>query len=141
MQPTIDKDSQETLSSECPRIVVNPKPSLLGYRGTEVPQEAVMEFVLDDPIVKDVDPKSWAVSGFNPAKNAIIPVASSTELSVAEKFRLAFLDRDTRLAPKRAKNSRQHQRRAERKWVTLDMEAKALAHASKANRLMSHRNL
>ncbi|KAI3456925.1 hypothetical protein Pfo_013588 [Paulownia fortunei] len=55
--PKIDKDSQETLTIECPRIVVNPKPSLLGFRGTEVPQEALLQFVLDDPIVKDIDQK------------------------------------------------------------------------------------
>ncbi|XP_047961149.1 uncharacterized protein LOC125205954 isoform X2 [Salvia hispanica] len=61
--PTIDKNSQETLTSECPRIVVNPKPSLLGYRGTEVPREAAMHLALDDPIVEDIDPKTWAVSG------------------------------------------------------------------------------
>lgn len=141
LQPTIDKDSQETLTCECPRIVVNPKQSLLGYRGSEVPQEALMQFVLDDPIVKDVDPKTWAVSGCSPSRTALLPVASPNELSIAEKFRLAFLDRDTRLAPKRAKNTRQHQRRAEREWVTTDMKAKALALASKANRSMNHRNL
>ncbi|XP_057809805.1 uncharacterized protein LOC131024315 isoform X1 [Salvia miltiorrhiza] len=139
--PTIDKDSQETLTFECPRIVVNPKPSLLGYRGTEVPQEALMQLVLDDLIVKDVDPKTWAVSGCNLSRTALLPVASPNELSIAEKFRLAFLDRDTRLAPKRAKNTRQHQRRAEREWVTMDMKAKALVLASKANRSMNHRNL
>lgn len=129
------------LTSDCPRIVVNPKPSLLGFRGSEVPQEAVMQFVLDDPIVKDVDPKTWAVPGFNPPRSAVVPVANPNELSVAEKFRLAFLERDTRLAPKRAKNMRQHQRRAEREWVTTDVEAKALALASRANRSMNLRNL
>lgn len=139
--PTIDKFSQEMLTSECPRIVVNPKPSLLGFRGTEVPQAAVMQFVLDDPIIKDIDPKTWAISGFNASKAAVLPVANPNELSVAEKFRLAFLERDTRLAPKRAKNTRQHQRRAEREWVTTDIEAKALALASRANRSMNLRNL
>lgn len=141
LQPTIDKDSQEMLASECPRIVVNPKPSLLGFRGTEVPQAAVMQLVLDDPIVKDIDPKTWAVPGFNASRAAVLPVANPNELSVAEKFRLAFLERDTRLAPKRAKNTRQHQRRAEREWVTTDIEAKALALASRANRCMNLRNL
>ncbi|XP_042026797.1 uncharacterized protein LOC121773952 [Salvia splendens] len=139
--PTIDKDSQETLTSECPGIVVNLKPSLLGYRGTEVPREAVMHLALDDPIVEDIDPKTWAVSGCKPSRTPLLPAASPNELSIAEKFRLAFLDRDTQLAPKRAKNTRQHQRRAEREWVTTDMKAKALALASKANKSMNHRNL
>ncbi|PIN08670.1 hypothetical protein CDL12_18756 [Handroanthus impetiginosus] len=137
--PKIDKDSLETLTIECPRIVVNPKPSLLGFRGTEVPQEALLEFVLDDPIVKDIDPKTWAVSGFN--RTPVLPVTSPNELSVAEKFRLAFLERDTRLAPKRAKNARQHQRRAERQWVMMDTRAKALALASKATKSVNIRNL
>ncbi|KAK6149286.1 hypothetical protein DH2020_016811 [Rehmannia glutinosa] len=137
----IDKDSQETLTIECPRIVVNPKPSLLGFRGTEIPQEALVQFALDDPIVKDIDPKTWAVSGFNTSRTTLLPVATPNELSVAEKFRLAFLDRDTRLAPKRAKNARQHQRRAEREWVMMDARAKALALASKATRSVNLRNL
>ncbi|KAH6786386.1 RNI-like superfamily protein [Perilla frutescens var. hirtella] len=132
--PTIDDDSQETLTSECPRIVVNPKPSLLGFRGTEVPQAAVVQFALDDQIVKDVDPKTWAVSGFIASRAAVLRAADPNELSVAEKFRLAFVERDTRLAPKRAKNTRQHQRRAEREWVTTDIKAKAVALASRANR-------
>lgn len=141
LQPTIDKDSQETLAIECPRIVVNPKPSLLGFRGTEVPQEAVMQFVLDDPVVKDIDPRTWAVSGFNASRTAVLPVATPNELSMAEKFRLAFIERDTRLAPKRAKNARQHQRRAEREWVMMDSRAKALALASKVNKSVNLRNL
>lgn len=143
LQPTISKDTQEILTCECPRIVVNPKPSLLGFRGTEVPQEALMQFVLDDPIVKDVDPKTWAVTGFvaSRSRTAVLTVVDPKELSVAEKFRLAFLERDTRLAPKRAKNTRQHQRRAEKEWVTTDIEAKALALASRAKRSVNLRNL
>ncbi|CAA0814163.1 RNI-like superfamily protein [Striga hermonthica] len=139
--PNIDKDSLETLTIECPRIVVNPKPSLLGFKGTEVPREAFSQFALDDSVVKDIDPKTWAVSGFNNARTAHLRAASPDELSVAEKFRLAFLDRDTRLAPKRAKNARQHQRRAEREWVRTDARAKALALASKATRSVNLRNV
>ncbi|KAL3632724.1 hypothetical protein CASFOL_025708 [Castilleja foliolosa] len=131
----IDKDSEETLATECPRIVVNPKPSLWGFRGTEVPREALSQFALDDPIVKDIDPQTWAVSGFNASRTHSLlkpQVANPNELSVAEKFRLAFLERDTRLAPKRAKNARQRERRAKREWVMTDTKAKALALASKA---------
>lgn len=130
--PTVDKDSLEMLTSECPRIVVNPKPSLLGFRGSEVPQEALMQVILDDAIVKDIDPNTWAVSGFNASRASLLPVTTANELSVAEKFRLAFVERDTRLAPKRAKNARQHQRRAERDRVMMDTRAKALALATKS---------
>lgn len=121
------------LTLECPRIIVNPKPSHLGFRGSEVPREALLQYVLDDPIVKDIDPKTWAVSGFA-CRNALQPISGPDELSIAEKFRLAFIERDTRLAPKRAKNARQNQRRAEREWVMMNSRAKALALASQATR-------
>ncbi|KAK4439791.1 hypothetical protein Salat_0314000 [Sesamum alatum] len=139
--PKIDKDSQETLTIECPRIVVNPKPSPLGFRGSEAPQEAMSQVVLDDPVVKDIDPKTWAVSGFITSRSALLPVTTPNELSMAEKFRLAFVERDTRLAPKRAKNARQHQRRAERDRLMMDERAKALALASKATKSVNLRNL
>lgn len=105
----------------------------MGFRGSKVPQEALMEFVLDEPIVKDIDRKTWAVSGVS-ARVDLRTVTSATELSVAEKFRLAFVERDTRLAPKRAKNARQHQRRAEKEWVMMNSRVKALALASQATK-------
>ncbi|CAI9088391.1 OLC1v1022700C1 [Oldenlandia corymbosa var. corymbosa] len=114
--PKIDKDSLEILSMECPRIVVNPKLSPFGYRGVEVPREALPNVVLDDPVVDDIDPKTWAVSGFE-ARSRVPLTSGYDELPLAEKFRRAFLERDTRLAPKRAKNERQHQRRAEGEWT------------------------
>ncbi|XP_075487005.1 uncharacterized protein LOC142526465 [Primulina tabacum] len=138
--PTVDKNSEEILAHECPRIRVNPKPSLLGLRGSGVPPGALLQYVLDDPIVKDLDPKTWAVSGFIP-RTAAQPISSPDELSIAEKFRLAFLERDTRLAPKRAKNARQHQRRAEKEWVMMNSRAKALALASQAKRSVHLKNL
>uniref|UniRef100_A0A5B7C6W1 RNI-like superfamily protein n=1 Tax=Davidia involucrata TaxID=16924 RepID=A0A5B7C6W1_DAVIN len=137
--PKIDKDSLESLSTECPRIIVNPKPSPFGYRGIEVPREALPNVALDDPVVKDVDPKTWAVSGFT-IRATSISASSPTELPMAEKFRLAFVERDTRLAPKRAKNARQQQRRAEREWVMTSATAKAIALASNASRSLHNRN-
>ncbi|XP_051126254.1 uncharacterized protein LOC127248113 [Andrographis paniculata] len=142
--PKIDKNSQETLSIECPRIVVNPRSSPLGLRGIEIPQEALIQFALDDPIVKDIDPKTWAVSVYitstSTSRTPLLPVSSSTDMSIAEKFRLAFVERDSRLAPKRAKNARQHQRRAERERLMMDTRAKALVLASKATKSVA-RNL
>lgn len=135
LQPKINKESQEILTAECPRIIVNPKPSPLGFRGIEIPREALHQFALDDPIVNEIDPKTWAVTGFVTSRtHVLLPVSSSKELSMAEKFRLAFLERDTRLAPKRAKNARQHQRRAERERLMMDSRAKALALASEATK-------
>ncbi|KAI8011736.1 hypothetical protein LOK49_LG06G00467 [Camellia lanceoleosa] len=136
--PKVDKDSLESLSTECPRIIVNPKPSPFGYRGVEVPREALPNIALDDPIVKDVDPKTWAVSGYS--VRASTSVTSATDLPIAEKFRLAFVERDTRLAPKRAKNARQHQRRAEREWVMTSTRAKSIALASQASKSLQNRN-
>lgn len=138
LQPKIDKDSLESYSTECPRIIVNPKPSLFGFRGTKVPREALPDMALDDPIVEDIDPKTWLVHGSIP--KATSPLLSSpVELSMAEKFRLAFEERDTRLAPKRAKNARQHQRRAEREWMMMNARAKALALASQASKSLHSR--
>ncbi|CAL5392833.1 unnamed protein product [Camellia sinensis] len=137
--PKVDKDSLESLSTECPRIIVNPKPSPFGYRGVEVPREALPNIALDDPIVKDVDPKTWAVSGYS-ARASSTSVTSATDLPIAEKFRLAFVERDTRLAPKRAKNARQHQRRAEREWVMTSTRAKSIALASQASKSLQNRN-
>lgn len=129
----IDKDSLEILSTECPRIAVNPKPSPFGFRGSAVPREALQSITLDDPTVKDIDPTTWAVCGFN-LKTVSSSLLSPSELSVAEKFRLAFVERDTRLAPKRAKNARQNQRRAEREWMMTNTRAKALALASQVSK-------
>ncbi|XP_062169365.1 uncharacterized protein LOC133875292 isoform X2 [Alnus glutinosa] len=133
--PKIDKDSLEILSTECPRIMVNPKPSSpFCFRGDAVPREALPNITLDDPVVKDIDPTTWAVCGFNPKTLSSPSLSSRPELSVAEKFRLAFVERDTRLAPKRAKNARQHQRRAEREWMMTDTRAKAVALASQTSK-------
>lgn len=127
------------LSTECPRIIVNPKPSLFGFRGTEVPKEALSDVALDDPIVKEIDPKTWSICRFAP-KATSKTLLSLNELSIAEKFRLAFEERDTRLAPKRAKNARQHQRRAEREWMMTSTKAKALALASQATKSLHGRS-
>lgn len=140
MQTKVDKDSEEWLSAECPRIALNPKPSPFGYnsRGVEIPREALQNTSLDDSIVEDIDPRTWAVSGF--ISRSIIPSGSPAELPIAERFRLAFLERDTRLAPKRAKNVRQHQRRAEKDRVMTSSRAKAFALASQATKSLHHRS-
>lgn len=119
--------------------MVNPKPSPFGHRGFELPREALPNAVLDDPVVEDIDPKTWAVSGLT--VRFILPsTVESDELPMAEKFRLAFIERDNRLAPKRAKNARQHQRRAEREWVMTNSRAKSVALASKATKSLHHWN-
>ncbi|CBI26641.3 uncharacterized protein LOC100248711 [Vitis vinifera] len=137
--PKIDNNSLESFAAECPRIIVNPKPSPFGFRGVKVPVEALPNVALDEPIVKDIDPRTWAVSGFT-ARPTAPSSPSSTELPIAEKFRLAFVERDSRLAPKRAKNARQHLRRAEREWVMTSTRAKALALASQASKSLHGRN-
>ncbi len=84
----------EILSTECPRIAVNPKPSPFGFRGFAVPTEALQGITLDDPAVKDIDPTTWAVCGFN-LKTVSSSLSSPSELSDAENFGLAFVERDT----------------------------------------------
>uniref|UniRef100_A0A803LY84 RNI-like superfamily protein n=1 Tax=Chenopodium quinoa TaxID=63459 RepID=A0A803LY84_CHEQI len=136
--PNIDPDSLKNFSSECPRVMVNPKPSPFDFKEVAVPREALPNTVLDEHAVEDIDPTIWV--SCRPTRRILpiisnpIPIISNpSELSMAEKFRLAFVERDTRLAPKRAKNARQHQRRAEREWM-MTSEAKAISHASRANK-------
>ncbi|KAG0567164.1 hypothetical protein KC19_7G115900 [Ceratodon purpureus] len=125
--PGIDANSRERLANECPRIVINPIFSWKTYG--VVPRAAQPRVVLDEFLLDDIDPKTWAVV----TKVAVrLPKAAvsttdelKNELSVAEKFRLAFVARDERLAPKRAKNARQNQRRAEKAWLSSDTEAKS----------------
>lgn len=130
-QPNIDPDSLANFSSECPRVIVNPRPSPFDFKGVAVPREALPDTVLDGHAVEDIDPTTWA--SCRPIRRILPPVSNPSELSVAEKFRLAFVERDTRLAPKRAKNARQRQRRAEREWM-MTSEAKAIDLASRANK-------
>ncbi|CAI7794813.1 unnamed protein product [Closterium sp. NIES-54] len=56
------------------------------------------------------------------------------QLSIAERFRLAFVARDERLAPKRAKNQRQRERREGRDRAAADMALRARLLASAASR-------
>eukprot|EP00268_Persea_americana_P052935 TRINITY_DN5955_c0_g2_i4.p1 TRINITY_DN5955_c0_g2~~TRINITY_DN5955_c0_g2_i4.p1 ORF type:complete len:317 (-),score=72.61 TRINITY_DN5955_c0_g2_i4:131-1081(-) len=135
--PTIDDHSKDMLAAESPRIVVNPKPSPFGFRGVDVPREAFPGVAMDDPVVKDIDPGTWAAR--RRPKIAVATLSDASELPRAERFRLAFVERDSRLAPKRAKNARQHQRRADREWVMRNTEAKSIALASQASKSLYDR--
>ncbi|XP_073114045.1 uncharacterized protein [Elaeis guineensis] len=138
--PKIDEDSKMSLATECPRVIVNPVPSPIGFRGLQVPAEASASVALDYSIVEDIDPKTWAISGA--ARRSIDPPSpdDGPELPMAERFRLAFLERDARLAPKRAKNARQHRRRAEREYLMSSTNAKSIALASQASKFLHNRS-
>lgn len=126
------------MSTECSRILVNPKPSPFGFRGVDVPREAFPGVALDDPVVKDIDPGTWAV---HRSPKITVPTSSdASALSIAERFRLAFVERDARLAPKRAKNARQHRRRADREWMMRSTDAKSIALATQASKLLRDRS-
>ncbi|KAI7735590.1 hypothetical protein M8C21_030753 [Ambrosia artemisiifolia] len=130
--PKVDKDSLANLSMECPRIIVNPKPSLFGHKGIDIPKHALPGRPLDDFVVEDIDPKTWQVPGSRIRTTQ--PVLSSIELPIAERFRLAFVERDARMAPKRAKNARQRQRRAAREWLTTSTSAKSVVLAAQMSK-------
>ncbi|KAJ0974704.1 hypothetical protein J5N97_016669 [Dioscorea zingiberensis] len=134
-EPRIDEASKMTLSTECPRIIVNPQPSPLGIRGVQVPTEALASIALDHAIVEDIDPRAWAVS-VAPRRLDLVPSESNgaPELHIAERFRLAYLERDARLARKRAKSARQHKQRAWHEWLMSSDDAKSVALASQANK-------
>lgn len=141
MQPNVDDDSKSILAAECPRIILNPKPSPLSFQYGQVPNEALASVALDQFIVEDIDPKTWAVSGASALRSPALLVSTNEarELPMAERFRLAFLERDTRLAPKRAKNARQHKRRAEKEWMASSSDAKAVVLASKASKFLHNK--
>ncbi|KAG6527546.1 uncharacterized protein LOC122040959 isoform X1 [Zingiber officinale] len=139
--PKVDEASKATMAAECPRIIVNPQPSPFGFRGMQVPNEALVSVALDYSIIDGIDPKTWAVSGAARSTALKLPVSNETsELPIAERFRLAFLERDARLAPKRAKNARQHKRRAEREYLMSSSSAKSIMLASQASKLLHHRS-
>ncbi|KAK9673888.1 hypothetical protein RND81_12G196400 [Saponaria officinalis] len=133
--PKIDPKQLENFSSECPRIKINPLASPFGFNAATIPREALPDINLDDPLVQDIDPSTWASSGV-PARIPVQPFSSPDEIPMAEKFRLAFVERDTRLAPKRAKNARQHQRRAEKEWRTTSVEGKVISLTSQASKTL-----
>lgn len=104
-----------------------------------MPDEALASVTLDHSIIEDIDPQAWAVS-VAPRRPALVPSDSnsSPELHIAERFRLAFLERDARLARKRAKSARQHKRRAWREWLMSSDDAKSVALASQANKFLQN---
>nr|CAD1832082.1 unnamed protein product [Ananas comosus var. bracteatus] len=138
--PKIDEDSKVTLAKECPRIIVNPQPSPIGFRGVQVPAMALPDVALDHSAVEDIDPKTWAVSAV-PRRSSPTPSSSddAPEMHIAERFRLAFLEREARLAPKRAKKARQQKRRAEREYMMTSIDAKSIALAAEASKFLHKR--
>jgi len=139
VQPGIDVISRQRLANECPRIVINPVFSWKTYG--IVPSAAQQAVLLDEFLLDDIDPETWSVvvkrlPKASPATTTADEVRN--EPSVAEKFRLAFVARDERLAPKRAKNARQNQRRAEKAWLSSDTEAKAHVWAGMARKSLKN---
>eukprot|EP00249_Psilotum_nudum_P016015 c25611_g1_i1 orf=139-1251(+) len=130
--PSIDSKSLERLALECPRVVINPSLSLQSPKISTLPQYALSNIVLDDIFVEDIDPETWAT------KSSLKKISSLGnefgELSIAERFKLAFTERDERMAAKRAKNMRQNQRRAEKAWLNSDLVAKAVFLAGKTHK-------
>uniref|UniRef100_A0A0E0Q1N6 RNI-like superfamily protein n=1 Tax=Oryza rufipogon TaxID=4529 RepID=A0A0E0Q1N6_ORYRU len=128
--PKIDDNSKEIISMECPRITVNPQPSPFDLRGHKVPAEALASVPLDHSIIADIDPKTWAVAAAPRRPTVPTNPNAPPEIPIAEKFRLAYVEREARLAPKRAKRERQQRRRAEREYLMNDINAKSVALAA-----------
>ncbi|KAH9301584.1 hypothetical protein KI387_013167, partial [Taxus chinensis] len=123
--PSIDKNSKDYVTKECPRISINPLPSQ--YRGVPVPREAFPGIVLDALVVEDIDPNTWAIHAVPRLKTLKENADSEPNIiPKSELFRLAFIERDERLATKRAKNMRQHMRRAKRESIKYSSGEKSL---------------
>ncbi|XP_062229583.1 uncharacterized protein LOC133927234 isoform X2 [Phragmites australis] len=132
--PKIDDNSKATLAEECPRVTVNPQPSPFDLCGSKVPSEALASIPLDHSVVADIDPKTWAVSAAPRRIAAPLNPDAPPEIPIAERFRLAYVEREARLAPKRAKRERQQRRRAEREYVMNDINARSIVLAAQASR-------
>lgn len=133
--PTIDQASRNQLMNDCPKIMLNPTAS--SHRARNVPHNALSDVALDSFAINGIDPKSWSTN--RPKERIVRPSHSDTNsssLSIAERLKLAFAERDERLAPKRAKNFRQNQRRAEKAWIGSDVGAKAVFWAGVAQKSM-----
>eukprot|EP00897_Mesotaenium_endlicherianum_P005537 jgi/Mesen1/5010/ME000025S04404 len=121
--PTVDERSANLLEAECPKVALNAKQTA----ARPVPLEAREGVDLDAAFVEGVNPATWAVQldlqhtlyegGREGGKHSDVPLA--------ERFRLAYIARDARLAPKREKNRRRKERKAERAWVEGDIDARA----------------
>lgn len=147
--PAIDLHSHKEFLMKCPKVVVNPTTSSLALKLHDVRHTAYPDEALDSPAVIGIDSNTWAVNecsrknfSLSSTKTNILQPNSpsleknSCQLSIAERFKLAFEERDERLASKRAKNSRQKQRRADKAWLGSDSDAKAVFWASIAQRAM-----
>ncbi|XP_002982597.2 uncharacterized protein LOC9661455 [Selaginella moellendorffii] len=119
--PAIDGESRQTVELECPRVVVNP--GMASSKHACVPREALPSTVLDEQLVEDISPSAWEVR-CSPSQAAALGLGEIS-ISKAELFRMAFAARDERLAPKRAKNWRQKERRERKLWVSSSLELRA----------------
>uniref|UniRef100_A0A0E0LEQ1 RNI-like superfamily protein n=1 Tax=Oryza punctata TaxID=4537 RepID=A0A0E0LEQ1_ORYPU len=134
--PKIDDNSKEIISMECPRITVNPQPSPFDLRGSKVPAEVLASVPLDHSIIADIDPKTWALAAAPRRPTVPTNPNAPPEIPIAEKFRLAYVEREARLAPKRAKRERQQRRRAEREYLMNDINAKSVVLAAQVSKYL-----
>eukprot|EP00850_Spirogloea_muscicola_P012612 SM000082S22854 [mRNA] locus=s82:327890:328674:+ [translate_table: standard] len=132
--PGVDEKSAALLATRCPGVVLNPSLASLppSLRREGVPPEAQPGVALDAPFVEGLDPATWVASAGVPSSKR--KVDWRVPLPLAERFRLAYVARDDRLAPKRAKNQRQQARRAERAFLNSDTDFKARALAGSIGR-------
>lgn len=126
MQPSIDEASLLRLEKAFPRVSVNPK------RRRYLPYYARVEEPLDGPLLEGIDPANWADLGFENSnrEQAMSQRPPDSLIPIAERFRLAYVERYERTAAKRAKNKRQQERRAEKDLLAKDVTARARSLAS-----------
>eukprot|EP00850_Spirogloea_muscicola_P009935 SM000057S18365 [mRNA] locus=s57:256230:257016:+ [translate_table: standard] len=132
--PGVDEKSAALLATRCPGVVLNPSLASLppSLRREGVPPDARPGVALDAPFVEGLDSATWTTLDGGPSSER--KVDWRVALPLAERFRLAYVARDDRLAPKRAKNQRQQARRAERAFLNSDTDFKARALAGSIGR-------
>ncbi|CAI5478022.1 unnamed protein product [Closterium sp. Yama58-4] len=159
--PEADPNTAALLASKCPRILLNPAPPspppphslplvyshIPTFPSSTAPSPplplspiSALPSALLSRTPLQAFPRSpstaptWSVKSGSKVPEAQEKPEAQEELSIAERFRLAFVARNERLAPKRAKNQRQRERREGRDRAAADVALRARLLAGAASR-------
>ncbi|CAI5975993.1 unnamed protein product [Closterium sp. NIES-64] len=136
--PEADPNTASLLASKCPRILLNPAPPSPPPPHSLPPPYCHIPTTLpsSDPSIPPNLPTSIPAP---PLRTPLAHPPASLPGSPPRRpapGRLAFVARDERLAPKRAKNQRQRERREGRDRAAADVALRARLLASAATRLL-----
>ncbi|KAK9811345.1 hypothetical protein WJX72_002196 [[Myrmecia] bisecta] len=97
--PSVPYKASELLRLQCPKVVLNPS----GRDLLQAPAVANPLIPLDQPYLDGVAQYSWPSASLDDSKAAAVPIA--------ERFRMAYISRATRIAAQAERNWQQQRRR------------------------------